>query len=88
MRKKKDDTVLTPKGYYFLNYCKKIANNELKENDKIQAYEDSLRVFVDMTVLASQKPEVKNNTMEWEELRLATASILVEIMKDMELKEY
>lgn len=38
---------LTPSGLCFKRYCASILNNTLKEEDKIQAYEDEIAFFTD-----------------------------------------
>ena len=39
--------LLTPAGLCFKRYCASVLNNTLKEDDKIQAYEDEISYFMD-----------------------------------------
>ena len=39
------EPVLGVQGYYWYKYCKKIVNNEIKEDDKNQYYEEWLEEF-------------------------------------------
>ena len=38
---------LTPSGLCFKQYCASILNNTLKEDDKIQVYEDEIAYYID-----------------------------------------
>jgi hypothetical protein len=40
--------LLTPSGLCFKRYCASVLNNTLKEDDKIQAYEDEIAYFMDL----------------------------------------
>lgn len=76
--KKKSKAELTIKGQYFLNYCEKIADGVWTERDYIEAYEDSLKHFIESVLRRVDKTD---GELTWEQLRVVSAKILVQSLK-------
>jgi hypothetical protein len=77
--KKKSKAELTIKGKYFLSYCEKIAGGVWTERDYIEAYEDSLKNFIEGVLRRVGKA---GEELTWEQLRVVGAKILVQSLKE------
>ena len=75
--KRKDKAELTAKGKCFLEYCEKISDGSWNQRDYIEAYEDSLKSFIESCLHRTNKTK----DYSWEQLRVGGAKILVESLK-------
>ena len=76
--RRKDKAELTAKGKFFLRYCEKIADGTWTQHDYIEAYEDSLKYFIESCLHRTNKA----SDYGWEQLRVVGAKILVESLKN------
>lgn len=67
-------TFITPSGLCLKKYCERILNGTLKEEDKIQAYEDDIKSHYDNIIVSEHSKQFP------EAVRILTALSIYEVL--------